>query len=421
MADHSEKSGLRRRVVLNSEKDDLDDSAFQKTIKNFDIFDKYEDSIVKSNTKQGGFLSVVTICIVLFLFIQEMDYYFFQSHDEYSYGVDKSKSDGHVILTFDIIVKTPCNQIGAGVSDEAGADIRSLDDISEQPAYFDMQKDEETRYSTLAKIQSHASDEDLIFMKDAPGVVRPPDLKAPEEEENKKQTAIAHPRQQAGMQGRMQMPMMMSGPGGGLNDIFGMMMMAQQMMMNPNMMNPIGDLAKKPYNKGQGNPDSCRFFGKTTLNKVKGNLHIVHGKKISMGGGGFMSMTIISPNQKAYNFTHRINQLSFSTVDNSEIYTVQALDGHVSGHLENYFQYFLNVVGVNFADEKRKFYQFSVTETKNVVADHERSGLIFKYDFSPVLVQIKTREGSGLFMFFIRMCSIIGGVLSISSFLSKLC
>ena len=242
----------------------------------------------------------------------------------------------------------------------------------------------------------------------------------PQEEQKLKQTQAKEetglmPMGRPGL-GRFGGGLQIGGMGGGdpFAQIFGMMNAMNQMMANP-----LKDLAKKPYNKGIGKPDACRFYGKTTLNKVKGNLHIVHGKKISMGGMGFAHMTIITADQKPYNFTHRVNQLSFSTVDNQDIYTVQALDGHVSQKGANYFQYFLNVVGVRFTDEKRKFYQFSITETAENSKTDDRSGLIFKYDFSPILVEISMKEDLSFVMFLIRMCSIVGGVLSISGFLSR--
>merc|ERR1712066_1107320 len=122
--------------------------------------------------------------------------------------------------------------------------------------------------------------------------------------------------------------------------------------------------------------------------------HIVHGKKISLGGAGFAHLTMISSTQKPYNFTHRVNQLSFSTVSEAGTYTFQALDGHTSsgGGKSNYFQYFLNVVGINFVDEDKKYYNYAVTETNERSKSDDRSGLIFRYDFSPVLVQIKTQR-----------------------------
>lgn len=68
-----------------------------------------------------------------------------------------NEDDQHVLLTFDIIVKTPCSQIGAGVSDEAGADIHSLDDISEQPAFFDMEEPEAKRYAKVQDLQKKSA------------------------------------------------------------------------------------------------------------------------------------------------------------------------------------------------------------------------------------------------------------------------
>lgn len=420
MVELSDKSGLRQRLVSAVE-DDASVGGVGKALKSLDIFDKYQDSVVQSKSSNGGFLSIFTIVLVALLFFNELDYYFFRTKESYSYTVDKSKLDQHVVLSFDIIIKTPCNQIGAGVSDEAGADIRSLTDISEQPAYFELDDEENARYNQLQTLQEKVDDEDVLFLRRAPRAVQPPSLEAPADEENKKQTQDNNNALMPfGMRpdvgrfgGGLQMQM-----GGGSDpfaQIFGMMNAVQQMMGNP-----MKDLAKKPYNKGVGRPDSCRFYGKTTLNKVKGNLHIVHGKKISMGGMGFAHMTIITSDQKPYNFTHRVNQLSFSTVDNQEIYTVQALDGHVSQQGANYFQYFLNVVGVRFTDEAKKFYQFSVTETAENSKTDDRSGLIFRYDFSPILVQITTAGNMSLFMFLIRMCSIVGGLLSISNFVSKM-
>lgn len=428
------ENGLRKRLTLNSETDpEPVSSGFQKTLKNLDIFDKYQDSVVQTKSTTGGFQSIITTILISLLFFNELDYYFFRTQEAYNYTVDKSKLDQHVVLSFDIIIKTPCSQVGAGVSDEAGADIRSLDDISEQPAFFELDDEENARYIELQKLQDKVHDEDVLFLRRAPRSVKPPSLEAPAEEQQAKVTKAenAKKEEEAAKNGLVPFGrpglgrfgggagLQIGGMGGGgdpFAQIFGMMNAMNQMMNNP-----LKDLAKKPYNKGEGKPDSCRFYGKTTLNKVKGNLHIVHGKKISMGGMGFAHMTIIGADHKPYNFTHRINQLSFNTIDNQEIYTVQALDGYVSQKGANYFQYFLNVVGVRFTDERRqKFYQFSITETAEDSKTDDRSGLIFRYDFSPILVEISMKQALGFGMFMIRMCSIVGGVLSISGFVSKI-
>lgn len=214
--------------------------------------------------------------------------------------------------------------------------------------------------------------------------------------------------------------------------------------------NPLSEMAKPTYNKaaikGQV-PDSCRFFGQTTLAKVKGTLHIVEGKRIKIGGMLGM-MQISGFHQKRPDFSHRINQLRFSMVDeNADLsheaknnldqlnkvldnldslyadpttkdYSLQALDAHISEKHGGYYQYFLSVVGINFANniKEPKYYQYSMTESSesNDFSDH--NGIIFKYDFSPILVEIEQKQSSGVLIFLVRMCSIIGGVLSIAKF-----
>lgn len=55
--------------------------------------------------------------------------------------------------------------------------------------------------------------------------------------------------------------------------------------------------------------DACRIYGSLVLNKVAGNFHITAGKSISLPRGHIHISAFIS--DREYNFTHRINQLSF--------------------------------------------------------------------------------------------------------------
>merc|ERR1712061_594567 len=130
-------------------------------------------------------------------------------------------------------------------------------------------------------------------------------------------------------------------------------------------------------------------------------------------GGLMVHMTVLGTRQKPFNFTHRINQLSFYSEDTDLSYTIQPLDGHLSNSKSNYFTYFLEVVGVKFSDNpKEKWYQFSVTDTSHSSESNEKAGLVFKYDFSPVLVNIDPSSHYSLPLFLVRVCSIIGGVRS---------
>lgn len=450
---------LRRRNVPQVQ-EDQPDTGLTKTLKKIDFFEKVKDEVIDTKTKSGGFFSVITFIIICIIVISEINYYFFKESHKYNYKVDTTsdKHDQHILLTFDIIVKTPCSQIGAGVSDEAGADIRSLDDISEQPAYFEMENSEQARYEKVAALQKKQLKDDQILLRNLNSDVLPPSTKPLESDIKKKEKqksnalAVQQPNPFAMMGGRQM---------GGLGDIGAIMqqMMAASQAMDQmfnNMNNPMAELAKPSYNQGPKGqtPDSCRFFGTTNLAKVKGTLHIVEGKKIKLGGMMGM-MQIVTFNQKRPSFQHRINQLRFSVVDQdkktlAEIdandddflnqlktqlaqnepdkdYSLQALDAHVSNDHGGLYNYFLSVVGIKFKNNQKdrkyakKYYQFSVTETdEKQDGGHDHGGIMFKYDFSPILVEIENKNQTSLFLFLIRMCSIVGGVLSLSKFLTQM-
>ena len=172
-------NNLRQRRKGSVTDEDNQSSGISKTLKSIDFFDKVRDDVIDNKTKSGGFISLLAVLLVGLILFTELDYYFFQTVHKYNYKVDtkSNKKDQHIKLTFDIIVKTPCNQIGAGVSDEAGADIRSLDDISEQPAFFDMEAAEQTRYNKIKKYQEEQLEKDQILTKNLPKDVLPPSVK----------------------------------------------------------------------------------------------------------------------------------------------------------------------------------------------------------------------------------------------------
>lgn len=55
--------------------------------------------------------------------------------------------------------------------------------------------------------------------------------------------------------------------------------------------------------------DACRIYGSLILNKVAGNFHITAGKSLNLPRGHIHISAFLS--QTEYNFTHRINKLSF--------------------------------------------------------------------------------------------------------------
>lgn len=55
--------------------------------------------------------------------------------------------------------------------------------------------------------------------------------------------------------------------------------------------------------------DACRIYGSLILNKVAGNFHITAGRSIDLPRGHIHFSAFMSDTD--YNFTHRINRLSF--------------------------------------------------------------------------------------------------------------
>lgn len=55
--------------------------------------------------------------------------------------------------------------------------------------------------------------------------------------------------------------------------------------------------------------DACRIYGSLVLNKVAGNFHITAGRSLSLPRGHIHISAFMSDTD--YNFTHRINRLSF--------------------------------------------------------------------------------------------------------------
>lgn len=474
-------STIRQRKKAPLE-ESTDNSKFKKALKSIDLFDKIKDDVIDQKTKAGGFISIVTFCIILIIIISECDYYFFQKHQKYNYLVDtkSNEDDQHVLLTFDIIVRTPCSQIGAGVSDDAGADIHSLDDISEQPAWFDMDVDEEMRFAKVQDLQKSQLDKDqiLITSEELEADILPPSVEPldfDEKMDEKKRQTNALTANLGGNKKTGGDLMQFGLPGlsgkhmagfGGLDAIFNQMMAMDQAMSK--MMNPVLEAAKPVYNKAPltadgktstQTPDSCRFFGTTTLHKVKGTLHIVEGKKIKLGGM-MANMQIIGLHQKKASFEHRINQLRFSSVNHvkheidqfdgeerhvmdkmtytniNKDYSLQALDGFISENHGGKYQYFLEVVPIELPtgttmSKPIKYYQYSMTESSQPSekiqqnnffgSSHSHDGIVISYDFSPIMVQItdEYKQAGGIAIFLVRMCSIIGGVLSISTFLTR--
>ncbi|KAK4306375.1 hypothetical protein Pmani_021794 [Petrolisthes manimaculis] len=166
--------------------------------------------------------------------------------------------------------------------------------------------------------------------------------------------------------------------------------------------------------------DSCRIYGSLDFNKVAGNFHITAGKSIPLPRGHAHLAFLMD--QSDYNFTHRINKLSFGDPAPGIVHPLEGDEAITTKNLMSY-QYFLSVVPtyVNTYSHRGSSFQYSVAEQEREIAhdkdSHGNPGIYFKYDVSALKVEV--REHHEPFLAFItRLCGIVGGVIACSGLIS---
>ncbi|CAH1257382.1 ERGIC2 [Branchiostoma lanceolatum] len=168
--------------------------------------------------------------------------------------------------------------------------------------------------------------------------------------------------------------------------------------------------------------NACRFHGTIEVNKVAGNFHITAGRSIPHPRGhAHLSAGI---NTKDYNFSHRIDHLSFGDPVRG---IINPLDGEekLTQSTMQMFQYFIQIVPtrVNTRQAQADTGQFAVTERERVInhdsGSHGVAGIFFKYDLTSIMVKV-TEERQPFSQLLIRLCGIVGGIFATSGMLHGL-
>ncbi|XP_029617342.1 endoplasmic reticulum-Golgi intermediate compartment protein 2 isoform X2 [Salmo trutta] len=159
---------------------------------------------------------------------------------------------------------------------------------------------------------------------------------------------------------------------------------------------------------------ACRIHGHVYVNKVAGNFHVTVGKPIHHPRGHAHIAAFVS--HDTYNFSHRIDHLSFGEEIPGIINPLDGTEKITSNHNEM-FQYFITVVPTKLHTSKvsADTHQFSVTERERVInhaaGSHGVSGIFMKYDTSSLMVTV-SEQHMPLWQFLVRLCGIIGGIFS---------
>lgn len=166
-------------------------------------------------------------------------------------------------------------------------------------------------------------------------------------------------------------------------------------------------------------PDSCRIHGVVYAHKIAANFHITGGKSFHHARGHSHLFNAVP--REAFNFSHRIDRLSFS----EEKIGAHTLDGEykVTKDRMAMFQYFLKVVP---ATTKRlgenmpyRSNQYSVTEQQREAATNGLPGIFLKFEMEAVAVNVVEQRRS-MKEFLVRIVGIVGGIFATSGMLHSL-
>lgn len=194
-----------------------------------------------------------------------------------------------------------------------------------------------------------------------------------------------------------------------------------QLLWRSGYINIFGDFPRRRVTPNK-EKDACQVVGTLEINKVAGNFHITAGKTIPLPRGH--AHLAVFMDDKDYNFTHRINKLSFGDPAPGIIHPLEGDEELAEKNLMSY-QYFITVVPtyVSTYSYRGSTFQYSVSEQSREIAhdknSHGTPGIFFKYDVSALRVNVHERHES-LLAFLTRLCGIIGGVMTCSGLVSSL-
>ncbi|KAJ2356213.1 ER-derived vesicles protein erv46 [Coemansia erecta] len=169
--------------------------------------------------------------------------------------------------------------------------------------------------------------------------------------------------------------------------------------------------------------EGCRMLGFVEVGKAAGNLHVLAGEAIKLGGEH--SHTVYEYMPQEYDMTHTINRLAFGS---GFLAQSSPLDGVAktahSKHAQ--FQYFTKIVGseVRYLNGSvLRSNQYSATEFVSADArtgvSRRTPGLFVVFDISPMRV-IYTEHKRSLGSFLTSVCAIVGGIFTVARLVDSL-
>ncbi|MPC18344.1 Endoplasmic reticulum-Golgi intermediate compartment protein 2 [Portunus trituberculatus] len=332
-------------------------------------------------------VSVLSLAVILWLMVMEMVYYL-ETSFTYTFIPDTEFSE-KLKINVDITVAMPCRYVGADVLDMTGQQVMTFGALEMEDTWWELDPDQRIHFDGMQQVNSYF----------------------------REQFHSIH-----------------------------------QLLWRSGYINIFGDFPKRRVMPNK-EKDACQVMGTLEINKVAGNFHITAGKTIPLPRGH--AHLAVFMDDKDYNFTHRINKLSFGDpapgivhpLEGDEELTEKSKDARaVFSHICTpnptsliipdlmSYQYFITVVPtyVSTYSYRGSTFQYSVSEQSREIAhdkavthspllqnSHGTPGIFFKYDVSALRVNVHERH-EPLLAFLMRLCGIIGGVMTCSGLMSSI-
>ncbi|XP_054153248.1 endoplasmic reticulum-Golgi intermediate compartment protein 2-like [Oppia nitens] len=311
-------------------------------------------------TTTGGTVSLLSYILIVILVVFEISM-FFKSKIKFLYSVD-TDFDSKLNINIDITVAMSCESIGADILDSTNTNnAYTYGRLVEEQTYFALSPAQRSQWTLIREVNNYLRNEHHSL-----------------QEVLWKSDVISQRKYDRDLPSRE--------------------------------IQPIGP------------PDACRLHGTLVVNKVSGNFHITVGKHLPMPLGHAHISLFTSESE--YNFSHRIERLSFGEYVPSIINPLEGEEKITQSRTQLY-NYYVKVMStdVQTSDLNLKTYQYSTTESERVIdhssGSHGMPGIYFKYDIDAICAKV-VEEYVPIWKFMIRLCGIVGGIYAISGLISSI-
>ncbi|KAG0726757.1 Endoplasmic reticulum-Golgi intermediate compartment protein 2 [Chionoecetes opilio] len=321
-----------------------------QTVRSLDAFPKTSEECIEKTTT-GGTFSVLSLMIIFWLMIMELEYYL-ETSFSYSFipDTDLPRSSRSTWTS-----PSPCRadvDVGADVLDMTGQQVMSFGALDMEDTWWELDPDQRIHFDGMQRVNSYFREQFHSIHK---------------------------------------------------------------LLWKSGYINIFGDFPRRRVMPGR-EKDACQVTGTLEINKVAGNFHITAGKTLPLPRGH--AHLAVFMDDKDYNFTHRVNKLSFGDPAPGIVHPLEGDEEVADKNLMSY-QYFITIVPtyINTYRYQGSTFQYSVSEQSREIAhdknSHGTPGIFFKYDVSALRVNVNERHES-LLGFLTRLCGIIGGVMTCS-------